>query len=130
MVLGHNNVDVYKQLLDVDDNELDVRITSGNKIMNKSNRTSFKNSNKYIEENIEFFNRISNVTEVIIIGHSLNALSGVDRDYYTKIRKIIKNDNIKVTVIYYKENTDDYKQELNDLGFKNVNFFGYDYIEI
>ena len=129
MVLGHNNFEVNKQYFEIDNEDTDVRIIGGNIIMNKSNKNSFKNSNKYIEENKEFFDKIADVTEIIVIGHSSNALRSVDRNYYEKIRTILKNDEIKVKVIYYKDNIDIYKEELNSLGFKNIQFFNYSYIE-
>ena len=128
MVLGHNNLKISKQKFIEDDQDIDVRISGGNRIINQSTQNSFKNSNKYVEENIEFFNKISDVTEIIIIGHSSNALSTVDRDYYCKIREILKNKNIKVKVIYFNDSTEIYEEELKCIGFDKIEFFDYSYI--
>lgn len=130
MILGHNNPNVKKEIFNISNEDEDVRIIGGNRIMNNSIEKSFKNSNKYIRENRVFFNRISDVDEIIIIGHSSSSISSVDREYYKEIKSILNKKEIKVKVIYYKDSVENYKDELHSLGFENIEFYGYEYINI
>ncbi len=59
---------------------------------------SFKPTAKIIEQNQCFFNKLADIEEVFVLGHSL---SPVDMPYFTKIKKCIKRD-AKWTVSFYK----------------------------
>lgn len=76
---------------------------------------SFKQTSEIISENESFFQKIENVTNIILLGHSL---SEIDKPYLTEVfNSVTKNSIWSAT---YHENTDKYSHEekLFDLGIK------------
>ncbi|MBL7909910.1 MAG: bacteriophage abortive infection AbiH family protein [Bacteroidia bacterium] len=60
---------------------------------------SFKHTNKIISDNLSFFNSLSNINEVIILGHSL---ADVDKAYIAKVFNSIK-EGANWSVSYYSD---------------------------
>lgn len=50
---------------------------------------AFKNTQNIINQNVDFFNKLSNIENVYVLGHSI---SGVDIKYFEKIFETIKKD--------------------------------------
>ena len=61
---------------------MDVRLYEANQIIDDYFSSTFKQSDKIIRRHIDFFNNLSNVEQVIILGHSL---SDVDAAYFTAL---------------------------------------------
>lgn len=83
-------------------------------------KKTYKNTSFYIEKNNYFFNNISKVDEILVIGHSLNE---IDMPYF---RYIFSNTKNKVKwKIYSYPNKEEVKKELKkkilDLGVKEEN---------
>lgn len=72
---------------------------------------SFKESQKIIEENSDFFKDLDQISSVVILGHSL---SEVDQKYFTKILSSVKA-NCSWTATHRKDKCT-YEQRLVDIG--------------
>lgn len=84
LILGHAwNPSSRPSLNSRDDVEdMDVRLYEANQIIDDYFSSTFKQSDKIIRRHIDFFNNLSNVEQVIILGHSL---SDVDAAYFTAL---------------------------------------------
>ena len=105
----------------------DVRVTEGNDIINSYFTSTYKPTSDIIKENKAFFNKMKNIKEVIIIGHSLGK---VDLPYFEEIYKRINNSKVKRIVTYYKEEEIlKHRQFLKNLGVKDkqINIVKMDY---
>jgi len=105
----------------------DVRVSEGNDIINSYFTDTYKPTSDIIEENKAFFNKMKNIKEVIIIGHSLGK---VDIPYFEKIFKSINNSNVKWTVTYHKEKEIlEHQEALKKIGIKDkqINVVKMDY---
>ena len=105
----------------------DVRVTEGNDIINSYFTSTYKPTSDIIKENKAFFNKMKNIKEVIIIGHSLGK---VDLPYFEEIYKRINNSKVKWIVTYYKEEEIlKHRQFLKNLGVKDkqINIVKMDY---
>lgn len=74
---------------------------------------SFKETSRVIEENRTFFNSINNVSDIIILGHSL---SEVDMPYLIEVFKSIKSDATWAISFYLDGDKEIYEQRIMDLG--------------
>ncbi|MFA0145340.1 bacteriophage abortive infection AbiH family protein [Vibrio lentus] len=77
--------------------QYDYSYQRGKDMINRYFTTTFKGTGKIIDMNSKFFDSLSNVEEVLILGHSL---ADVDLPYFRKIVSSI-NPNIKWTVSYH-----------------------------
>ncbi len=75
--------------------------------------SSFKNTEKIIEENSQYFRNIHDIKEIFIFGHSM---SDVDMPYFEKISRVIKSD-VNWFVSYYDKNE---KEEI-EFALKHLN---------
>lgn len=87
LILGHSrNPKVNKSLYELDnDEDTDVRVTEGNKILDEYFEETYKSTDKIINLNKPFFKSLKNLKEIYVLGHSL---SKVDIPY---IEEIIRN---------------------------------------
>lgn len=93
--------------------QYDYSYESGKDELMKYFIKSFKETEKIIDENESFFQRICEVSSVIVLGHSL---SEVDEKYFIKILRSIK-DSSNWTVTYNRRNKKDiYKLRLLNIG--------------
>jgi len=100
LILGHawNPIEI-PSLNDVPDPEsLDTRVMEGNEIINEYFGQTFKNSAKIIAENVDYFAKLSGLSKIIVLGHSLSL---VDEEYFKEIVKHIKIDAVQWIVTYY-----------------------------
>ena len=87
LVIGHCNQKAISYALEkkkeAEVNFVDFAVSTFDRVSKYFN-TTLKRTSNIIYENTEFFNSLSNVDEVIIIGHSLNK---VDMPYFEKVLK-------------------------------------------
>lgn len=74
----------------------DYAIEEGNEILNSYYEQSLKKTEEIIAENTSFFNKLCDIEEIEIIGHSL---SNIDMPYFVKIKE--KAINVKKWIITY-----------------------------
>lgn len=123
LVIGHCNQKAIFYALEkkkeAEVNFVDFAVSTFDHVSKYFN-TTLKRTSNIIYENTEFFNSLSNVDEVIIIGHSLNK---VDMPYFEKVLKSVRENAIWKA--YYFEDTDEkpFEKVLDDLGIKKENRF-------
>ena len=123
LVIGHCNQKAISYALEkkkeAEVNFVDFAVSTFDRVSKYFN-TTLKRTSNIIYENTEFFNSLSNVDEVIIIGHSLNK---VDMPYFEKVLKSVRENSIWKA--YYFEDTDEkpFEKVLDDLGIKKENRF-------
>lgn len=128
LIIGHNNKDKINELekeldyyntideLEETNNEFTERMKC-NELLNFYKET-YKTHSYYIKKYHYFFQNISNVKEILIIGHSLNE---VDMPYFEYIFSKV-NSNIKWKVYYYlEEDKEIFKNKILGLGTKEEN---------
>lgn len=99
IVLGHDWVQPEeKELTQEDIENLDVRIQEGESILRSYFTTTFKPSDRIIEENQSYFDSLTNTRHIYVLGHSLGS---VDRGYFYEIIKRIDISNTRWTISYY-----------------------------
>jgi len=83
-----------------------------------------KDTKKHIENNIDFFDSLSNISEIIVLGHSINE---IDLPYYEKIYSVVDKSTVwKVSCKDDKvEKKEKLKKSLLKIGVKetNISFF-------
>jgi hypothetical protein len=92
LILGHGwepgaNLDPYR--FERDPEEADVRVVEGQRIIDEYFVDTFKPTAQIIRDNACFFNGLSNVKAVFVLGHSVSA---VDHPYF---REVIRNINAR-----------------------------------
>jgi hypothetical protein len=116
LILGHSRnpkeIKSFNDVAGIEDQ--DVRITEGNTILDNYFEKTYKRSDEIIRENIQYFNELNTLEEIIVIGHSL---SEVDSKYFQKIiSKIDKGNTIWKVSYYGKESIPKSLKFLTDLG--------------
>jgi len=91
----------YENLID------DVRIMEAQEIIKSYYRATYKDTASIIKHNYNFFNTLTDIKEIFILGHSL---SDIDYDYFNIIAQKVSTD-CKWYISYY--NDDDYNNALN-----------------
>lgn len=123
LVIGHCNQKVISYALEkkkeAEINFIDFEISTFDRVLKYCDAT-LKRTSRIIDENADFFKSLSNVNEVIIIGHSLNI---VDMPYFKKVINSISGNAIWKA--YYFEDTDKkpFEKVLDDLGIREENRF-------
>lgn len=123
LVIGHCNQKAISYALEkkkeAEINFVDFAVSTFDRVSKYCNAT-LKKTSRIIDENTDFFESLSDVDEVIIIGHSLNK---VDMPYFEKVLNSIRGDAIWKA--YYFEDTDEiiFEKVLDDLGIRKENRF-------
>jgi hypothetical protein len=78
-----------------------------------------------LNRNEDYFNQLSDICEIIIIGHSLNS---IDWPYFTKIAGIAVG--AKWKVIYYDEEENEYLESLVECGVPEENIVTLEYSDL
>lgn len=99
LIAGHHDKNLLKND-EVNYCDKDTRIESGNFIINDYYNKTFKNTESIIKENILFFDSLSKISTIYVLGHSL---SEIDIDYFEKIKSIVLS-NAYWHISYYNEN--------------------------
>ena len=101
-ILGHGNIDIlnkYNMIAMKADNDFDeAKKSISNAIVNFFG-SLYKDTEKYLTSNEVFFQKLSDIKFIEIIGHSLG---DVDLIYFKKIASIVKED-VNWTIYYYNE---------------------------
>ncbi|MFC0517601.1 bacteriophage abortive infection AbiH family protein [Mucilaginibacter angelicae] len=115
LILGHSRNTEGTSFNNTSDLEgIDVRIYEGNQLLDEYFKVTYKPTEKIIEDNAEFFDSLTLIEEIHVIGHSM---SEVDYGYFEKI--VAKTDADKVRWrISYHDNKDLIKHQkaADDLG--------------
>jgi len=94
----------------------DIRVTEGTEILNSYFTETFKPTEVIITENKVFFEELSKISKITIIGHSLES---VDMPYFEEIVNRINSSEVKWFVHYHKqEDVIKHTQILIKLGVK------------
>ena len=72
-----------------DNYDEDVRVTEAKGIIKSYFKSTYKDTKTIIETNLEFFDSLSNISEIYIYGHSL---SDIDIDYFYEIHSCVSPD--------------------------------------
>jgi hypothetical protein len=121
LVIGHCNQKAISYALEkkkeAEIKFVDFEVSTFDRVSKYCNAT-LKRTSRIIDENTHFFKNLSDVDEVIIIGHSLNT---VDMPYFKKVLNSIRKN--AVWIAYYHEATDKKRFEtiLIDLGVGKEN---------
>ncbi|MDR2907390.1 MAG: bacteriophage abortive infection AbiH family protein [Bacteroidales bacterium] len=130
LIYGHNRVisptfseienkrksqlnDWEQGILDEEYLDTDPRISEGKEIIRGYYEVTFKNVNGIIEVNTSFFDKLSSIDSIYILGHSLN---DIDLPYF---RHIYSKTGCNVTwhISWHKEDEkNDYKVKLKNIG--------------
>ena len=106
----------------MDDVEEDVRLTEAKEIIKEYFKKTYKDTASILEKNQGFFDSLSGLNEIFILGHSLSA---IDMDYFRKIRE--KVSPLCKWYISYHENKDIIRSQLL---VKELNIYDYQLIRI
>ena len=123
LVIGHCNQKIISYALEkkkeAETNFVDFSVSTFDRV-SKYCEVTLKRTSRIIDENTDFFESLSDVDEVIIIGHSLNT---VDMPYFKKVFNSI-SDNV-IWKAYYFEDKDEkpFEKVLSDLGIRKENRF-------
>jgi hypothetical protein len=102
LILGHSRNPQYtKTLVDLYNNEdTDVRVDEGNKILDDYFIETYKSTETIITENSGFFQELKGIETIYIFGHSLSA---VDRPYIQEIINHIDKDKVNWKVSFHNK---------------------------
>ena len=123
LIIGHGNQKIISYALEkkkeAETNFVDFSVSTFDRV-SKYCEVTLKRTSRIIDENTDFFESLSDVDEVIIIGHSLNT---VDMPYFKKVFNSI-SDNV-IWKAYYFEDKDEkpFEKVLSDLGIRKENRF-------
>lgn len=106
----------------LEDDEEDIRITEAKNIIREYFRETYKDTTKILQENKDFFDSLSEITEVYILGHSISA---IDEDYFVEIRRRVSSD-----VVWYISYFDELDMERIDSVIEKLNIRNHKKIKI
>ena len=119
-VIGHGNkmaIQKWKKLKQEYDNMFDEGGSSKCAAISNFYQRTLKDTDKYLTMNYSFFQKIRDVEEVVVIGHSLGE---VDLPYFKKIIEFAGKD-IPWTVVYHSESEkDNMENKVKELGVSTV----------
>lgn len=100
LILGHawNPIEIPLSNEVSDSESMDTRVMEGNEIINGYFGATFKDSKKIISENRMFFGWLTEVSKIVVLGHSL---SQVDEIYFKEIAANIDINKVSWAVTYY-----------------------------
>lgn len=79
--------------------EIDIRVREGDELKKKYYKSTFKDTKKIIGMNKDFFNSLTEIKAVYILGHSL---SEIDYDYFEAVFEKVSLE-YKLFVTYYSQ---------------------------
>lgn len=116
LILGHSRNPLSVKTLDelYNDEDTDVRVAEGNRILDDYFVATYKSTDTIIKENKQFFDNLTNVETVYVFGHSLSV---VDKPYFEEIAKRIERENVLWQVSFHnKKDLIGFNQFFIDLG--------------
>ncbi len=102
LILGHSrNPQNSKKLNELYNNEdTDVRVVEGNRILDDYFIETYKSTETIITENSDFFDSLKDLETIYVFGHSLSV---VDRPYFLEIIKRIDKDKVTWKVSFHNK---------------------------
>lgn len=131
LILGHSREPNSNNSFNKNNSEeQDVRITEGNSILDQYFLATYKSTKTVIHEYANFFNSLSSIEEIIVLGHSL---SDVDLPYFEKIIQKVDKEKVLWSISYHSEqDAKHHHKVLMDLGIDDklitigkINSFNY-----
>lgn len=107
----------YEQWMEHQADQYDYSFQRGKNGINQYFSKTFKGTDKIIENNKDFFLRLSNVDEVYVLGHSL---ADVDLPYFYKLTQSVKPDAKWVATFYDFKDEQYHSDTLKGMGISNV----------
>lgn len=96
---------------------LDTRVMEGNEIINRYFGVTFKNTSSIIAANQSFFNGLSDMSKIYVLGHSI---SEVDIPYFNTIIQSINADKVHWRISYHgNDELMKHQKTMNQLGIEN-----------
>lgn len=120
LILGHSRNPQNTKTLDelYNDEDTDVRVAEGNRILDDYFVETYKSTETIIKENADFFDRLKDIEIIYVFGHSLSI---VDRPYFEEIIKRIDKDKIIWKVSFHnKKNLIDFQAFFQGLGISST----------
>ncbi|WP_022654728.1 bacteriophage abortive infection AbiH family protein [Aquaspirillum serpens] len=126
IILGHSwnpekrrplNAKIDFEVMEENFVDVDTRIYEANALIDDYFLKTYKPTKRIIEDNKDFFERVSKVKRIYVLGHSI---SDVDIDYF---KQLVSSINVKATewyVSFYSESEKEHHQAiLNRIGVPN-----------
>lgn len=116
LILGHSRNPQDTKTLDelYNDEDTDVRVAEGNRILDNYFVETYKSTETIITENSGFFEGLKGIETIYVFGHSLSV---VDKPYFKEINKHIDQDRVNWKVSFYNKKDligfQDFFQELD-----------------
>ena len=125
LIVGHNDKEISKpDYYGYPDEDIDWRIQEGDETIYERMKLLYKGSAEIIDSNQWFFEELSDVSEIYVIGHSM---SYIDEIYFQHILKLVPAECVW-NITYHGDSTEtemeDYNKKLNSIssiGIKNYN---------
>lgn len=109
---GLSNEELHEWHENMND-DYDFSVEKGKWEIESYYKKSLKNTATIIEENLEYFNHLNRLDEIIVIGHSI---SKVDHDYFHEIIKNIDVTKVNWIVSFYNDSSKEkLENEFNNL---------------
>lgn len=116
LIFGHNQELEQEDELDENGDSNRTLFSDSENVVKRTYYSFQKPVNDTIEKNINFFESLSDIEEIIILGHSLNS---IDIPYLKEIKKYV-NDKCIWNVSFYKnEEVAEHQDALNKIDVKN-----------
>lgn len=102
LILGHSRNPQNAKKLDelYNDEDTDVRVAEGNRILDDYFIETYKSTETIITENSDFFDSLKYLETIYVFGHSLSV---VDRPYFLEIIKRIDKDKVTWKVSFHNK---------------------------
>ena len=121
LIIGHSrNPQNEKTLIELyNDEDTDVRVAEGNKILDNYFLETYKSTETIINENKSFFDSLEMIKIIYVFGHSLSV---VDKPYFQEISNRIDKENVSWKVSFHnKKDLIKFNKFFNDLNIPNEN---------
>lgn len=114
LILGHSrnpaNSNSYSEQ---NDEDTDPRVAEGNYILDEYFSDTYKNTSTLIHDYQGYFNGLSTIKEIFVLGHSI---SKVDIEYFRAVKNIVDSDAIWKVSYYGDEQRQENMDKIANLG--------------
>lgn len=112
LIVGHGNVRILEDEWIYDIYESKAEVVG--RLVSDYFRTTYKDVPKIIEQHSVLWDKLSDITEIFVLGHSL---STIDIPYFEHIQNIVKGNNCKWHISYHREDEQyDFPRALQNIG--------------
>jgi len=114
LIIGHGRNISQNELFGLKDKDTDPRIVEGNELLDAYFNKTYKSTKNIIANNHTFFDQLSKIKIIYVLGHSL---SDIDLPYFQEIVKNIDLNTVKWRVSYHEiKDLQNHRQKLLELG--------------